>query len=474
MPKWFYRIRGREFGPLPSERIRQLAASGRLKPADYVRKGSAAPWKRACQVRGLSFGYAPSPGDAARRWYCKTAQGVSGPFSAVEIVRQGLAGEISPTDLLRSASSRAWAPAARFRGMRFAPAETPLPEQEQEQEQEQEMLSSSPVQVHPPPEPDGPTSLPLPNDPPKRASRLRDWIAAAQPTASGFLILLITIVPCVLPVFGGGPTAWSIACLSVLGVVLGAGAYILRGPPTRTELNWAGAAFLFTLIFGATTLLQFTELAVAAAASDASWQDNPLWLVKGVGAAYETAVAAPREDAGLADFAQILGGNLASVGLCEECLKLLPVVVALASGYLVSRRGIVFLGAMSGLAFGTAEGLWILLDGSAEMTPPFSMAIMRLIGCPMGHAALTALGARLLFLLAASSHGKGVWRTALLGLLVALVMAVPHSFYNTFLALGMPGFAGLTMTAVVFLVINASDSGGERAAERKLAEPKPL
>jgi len=317
------------------------------------------------------------------------------------------------------------------------------------------------VQVDLPAEPEPQISPTLRDDPSKSASRLRDWIAAAQPTASGFLILLITIVPCVLPVFGSSPTPWSIACLSVLGVALGAGAYVLRASPTRAELHWATAAFLFTLIFGATTLLQFTDLAVAAVASDASWQDSPLWLVKGVGAAYETAVSAPREDAGLAEFGQILGGNLASVGLCEECLKLLPVIVALASGYLVSRRGIVFLGAMSGLAFGTAEGLWILLDSSAEMTPPFSMAIMRLIGCPMGHAALTALGARLLFLSAAAGRGHGVWRTVLLGVLVALVMAAPHSFYNTFLALGMPGFAGLTMTTVVFLLINGNDSGGE-------------
>jgi hypothetical protein len=44
-------------GPFTSQKLRQLAAAGKLKPSDLVRR-ERNPWVRAARFRGLEFGVA--------------------------------------------------------------------------------------------------------------------------------------------------------------------------------------------------------------------------------------------------------------------------------------------------------------------------------------------------------------------------------------------------------------------------------
>lgn len=45
--KWFYRVDGREYGPVSSNEIRELAISGRLRPTDHIRKDGSDDWRVA-------------------------------------------------------------------------------------------------------------------------------------------------------------------------------------------------------------------------------------------------------------------------------------------------------------------------------------------------------------------------------------------------------------------------------------------
>jgi hypothetical protein len=63
MPRqWFYSLFGKKFGPVPTEQIRQLAASGQLQPTDWIRRDGTLKWRLACKARGLFEPAEPVPG----------------------------------------------------------------------------------------------------------------------------------------------------------------------------------------------------------------------------------------------------------------------------------------------------------------------------------------------------------------------------------------------------------------------------
>lgn len=52
--RYFYRQGDVVYGPMTSGQLRDVAASGRLRPTDQVRKGTA-PWRRAAEMKGLQL-----------------------------------------------------------------------------------------------------------------------------------------------------------------------------------------------------------------------------------------------------------------------------------------------------------------------------------------------------------------------------------------------------------------------------------
>lgn len=60
--RWFVRRGDKESGPFQPSVIRQLAASGKLLPTDFLRKGSSGAWVPASKVQGL---FASAPSDIA-------------------------------------------------------------------------------------------------------------------------------------------------------------------------------------------------------------------------------------------------------------------------------------------------------------------------------------------------------------------------------------------------------------------------
>jgi hypothetical protein len=61
--RFYFTQEGRECGPIPAIRLKQLADSGRLGPTDQVRKERMAAWVPASAVKGL-FPATPPPAAA--------------------------------------------------------------------------------------------------------------------------------------------------------------------------------------------------------------------------------------------------------------------------------------------------------------------------------------------------------------------------------------------------------------------------
>jgi GYF domain 2 len=102
MAEWYYVQNGQRQGPVSSEDLKQLTASGAVGPDDLVWKNGMANWVRAATVGGLSFagggdvapavvpaGYVPVAGTAPLGYYEPAGKGeVNLTRRAMEMLRQ--------------------------------------------------------------------------------------------------------------------------------------------------------------------------------------------------------------------------------------------------------------------------------------------------------------------------------------------------------------------------------------------------
>ncbi|NQT12945.1 MAG: DUF4339 domain-containing protein [Planctomycetes bacterium] len=477
--EWYCRIKGKQYGPLRSNQLLDLARSGALSPADLVRRGCGGAWTKAAKVKGLEL----SEGGGAHsvsRWYCRVGAQTLGPLSSQQLRAAARSGRLSPADLVRSVSRKTWVPAARVRGLEF-----PGSARAQPQPDKVMAASSHPTETH---DAKSTASEPaIPNSLPRRWSSrlglkqfsrtirhvvkctgasLRHWLRGASSTSASSVgrtsygktiaLAALCIVPFVLPTFGPALHGPVILVLTAVAVLIGTILYGAVCRPDGTSRGWALFAFLFTALFGATTLLQFVDLATGLAQQDVSWQHAPLWLVKALGSAYNQATVPPADSLGAFSVLLSLLSTIVSVGLCEEGLKLIPAVVAVGTGHVMSRRGAMFIGAMSGLAFGTSESLWVSFEVYLPDHVPLSMYLTRCFGCVFAHAAITLVASSFLVVKAPlrdNAAARCGWRFVVVALLCTVAAAVVHGFYDTCLSHGMPGLAGLTMAVVVWGVI---------------------
>jgi membrane protein YdbS with pleckstrin-like domain len=60
MPKdWYIRQNGKIFGPVPSEKLKLLAAKGKINTSDDVANSQEGPWHSVGRIKGLQFGSSP-------------------------------------------------------------------------------------------------------------------------------------------------------------------------------------------------------------------------------------------------------------------------------------------------------------------------------------------------------------------------------------------------------------------------------
>src|SRR5882724_5069985 len=64
-PQWYYRARGKDWGPLSTDGLLELVERSRLSPRDQVKLGEEGEWMLAGDVEGLCSSDAPDTTRAA-------------------------------------------------------------------------------------------------------------------------------------------------------------------------------------------------------------------------------------------------------------------------------------------------------------------------------------------------------------------------------------------------------------------------
>ena len=98
--EWYFSIDGQQFGPVSSKQLREMAATGRLKPSDLVWRPGLKTWVSAAKIKGLF----PSPPDSPRSRPSTKDQAV-GPHTSDKSV--GEPTSVEPASSLESTEGRA-------------------------------------------------------------------------------------------------------------------------------------------------------------------------------------------------------------------------------------------------------------------------------------------------------------------------------------------------------------------------------
>jgi hypothetical protein len=122
--QWFYRMFGEQFGPLPLEKLKDLADSGTIQALDQVRRGSSGSWVAAATVdelelstseRGGSLAVATlsdfdisTPQAVSDEWFCLLGDHELGPLSFDELLKYAEQEQLSADDQVKLGSGGKW------------------------------------------------------------------------------------------------------------------------------------------------------------------------------------------------------------------------------------------------------------------------------------------------------------------------------------------------------------------------------
>jgi RsiW-degrading membrane proteinase PrsW (M82 family) len=485
---WYCLLNGCEIGPLSSNGLRQLAGNGQLQPDDLIRNAASPEWHPARHLKGLEFPRPVQHSDTAGiGWYFRDGTVTFGPYSASEVIALGTLGLIRPSDYVRRGTNGDWIRADRIKGMRLRPERPSEPRERNVAVVEP--IAAAPVdfdaidnsdvtdnsdgtsgsgpiddsdatddhwKAH---DSDAPGDPDATDDRRARQSVAERFLRIAKSVGqkithsqrSDGLIAMFVILPCILPTFGppAGGTIGTVVAIAAFA--LGLTLFYKRWKPIAPEYCWGGASAVFIAVFGATTLLQFTDFSMAVAEGAIAWNYGPLWLIKGVGAAYQVATeSAYTIDHG--SFVELIGPTILSVGIFEEGLKLLPVVLAFATRQVTRQSGLLFIGAASGLAFGVAEGVWIL--GNYPGQPMLSHVVVRFVGGAACHAVMTSLAVMLFLAMRRRMSLRPRFALEVMaGIAASIAMAGVHGLYDTLLVVNLRQAAGVLMSGMVITLL---------------------
>src|SRR4051812_10059082 len=84
---WYCSIGGVVYGPVTTQELKRMAASGRIARTDEVKRGEEGKWVAAVRVQGLNFGGgAPRPQRAAAVSQPATVRGMARAGVAISVL----------------------------------------------------------------------------------------------------------------------------------------------------------------------------------------------------------------------------------------------------------------------------------------------------------------------------------------------------------------------------------------------------
>jgi hypothetical protein len=120
MAKWFIQRNGKQAGPFESAQLKQLAAEGKIRPEDQIRRDDQDKWHNAEKVKGLFEPVAKPPDTVNKEPLPATAEWLrhvngqeTGPMSFLDVCEKFRSGEIGATDFIAQRSMK-WVQAGDF------------------------------------------------------------------------------------------------------------------------------------------------------------------------------------------------------------------------------------------------------------------------------------------------------------------------------------------------------------------------
>jgi len=288
----------------------------------------------------------------------------------------------------------------------------------------------------------------------------------------GWLLYLMIMVPFLLPSFGSTPgSPWFLA---IVATIFGGIVFSVLIQPRENGYGIGVGAFLFTFIIAIPLLFFFQDMATRYAGVSFSEAMKIgggnirikiftclTWLV---GNGYNQ--LSPEDlGASLPFFYQLIA-MFSSVALCEEVLKLVPVMFMANCAGEGRRKNVLFTGAMSGLGFGIVEGVLYHSQMYQPLEMPLSIYLLRFFSVAMLHGCWTVISAACFYHLTENPDDKthnpptDIFEYTFLILISVIASMSLHSLYNVLVSRYF--FLGLLMAwLTVFVTVRVFDTPHE-------------
>lgn len=118
--QWYCKIVGQEVGPVTSEDLVAMLASGQIDTDDPVRAGTAGAWRPVKEVLGGAFrsaGGVVTAVAAESQWYCRMLGDEFGPYTFRELKKLAAESQLSPKDDVREGRDGTWQRASEVRAL---------------------------------------------------------------------------------------------------------------------------------------------------------------------------------------------------------------------------------------------------------------------------------------------------------------------------------------------------------------------
>jgi RsiW-degrading membrane proteinase PrsW (M82 family) len=434
MPLYFIRRGSSVSEAMDGKAIRRLCRSGKLLPSDLISCNDSGPWSSLADVRSLSEDIRHGTGKhlpevpTNYHWYYRDDKDIKGPLSASELIQMARSGLILNSGSVRKADSDSWVQVKKVKELKHLAVEA------------------------------RPMSLAYQDSSGSKFGRFLE-----HDRSRVAVICLMALLPFFLPQNGIAVSAAGIWLMAIAVAVFLHQVRPLLTPRVELASSWAIWAFVFSLVFGSSTLFNFADVAIAAADSDHSPFDLPMWIIGGFGRAYVEATDAA-VPTGYQEWIRRFLATTASVGFLEELTKLAPVLFLISATRSHNANRLAIIGVQSALGFGLAEAIWLAFVVITPANGGIGAYLARFISGPTAHALLTLVAVRVAcFILPKDAHKSKLTmliKYAIVLSLGALASGMLHAAYDVLISQGSRSAAAITMVMIV--LIGATSQSGDK------------